>query len=557
MTETNALATLSDIRGQWPLLQIGTESRYFSSFDRAGGNDDGFRGTYSALYVDEKGEHVIFDAEGPGCLRTLWFTSESGGYDRLSAGLIRFYFDGEESPRIRVEANALFSGTTPPFVKPLVADNRTSTGGFVSWVPLPYKESLRVTTENRAFFYIAQYDAFPVRAAIPSWTPALDMSPADAVFRAAGLSTLRCEAVPLRYSRDGAGVIDCLRFEPSGTPDKAELQGARIRIWWDGNDEAAVDCPLGHFFGTGLGEVEVKALGFAMHGGVYENHFPMPFWKSFRIEVEGMDGVLSLHVGSARYDRGSAGHFYAAHRTEHPTELGRDFTMLDAPGAGKLVGTVLVVEPATPEDKQWWEGDLRSYTNGKRTPALHGTGHEDDHLGGWSNEFLDTPFSLPMHGEPAVEMLDRNGQYNGNCSLYRLWPGVQFLDGIRHSVEHGTENVKNYNYSGTAFRYAFDGLRLILTDRLDPCDEASRQAHGVKVQNESDVAELTSSFEGCGYLEMVTMPHRSHLNRMAFRATLDPSNRGLFLRRVFDQFHGRQRAAVSCRRRIRRLLVHG
>jgi hypothetical protein len=67
----------------------------------------------------------------------------------------------------------------------------------------------------------------------------------------------------------------------------------------------------------------------------------------------------------------------------------------------------------------------------------------------------------------------------------------------------------------------------------------------VKVQNESDVAELSSSFEGCGYLDKVAMTHRSHLNKMSFTVALNSANRGVFLRKVYDQFHGRQRARVS------------
>src|SRR5262245_13098354 len=44
--------TGADPLADWPLLPIGVESRQFSSFDRAGGNDDGFSGRYSALYAE-------------------------------------------------------------------------------------------------------------------------------------------------------------------------------------------------------------------------------------------------------------------------------------------------------------------------------------------------------------------------------------------------------------------------------------------------------------------------------------------------------------------------
>jgi hypothetical protein len=44
-----------------PLLLQGTQVRQVSSYDRSGGNDDGFAGTYSCLYVDENDEYVLFD----------------------------------------------------------------------------------------------------------------------------------------------------------------------------------------------------------------------------------------------------------------------------------------------------------------------------------------------------------------------------------------------------------------------------------------------------------------------------------------------------------------
>ena len=84
---------------------------YVSSYDRTGGNDDGFRGTHSALSVDARGEHVIFDARGPGCVYTLWFTSRVDGWSGLDWGRLRFYFDDEAEARVEIEANDLFAGT--------------------------------------------------------------------------------------------------------------------------------------------------------------------------------------------------------------------------------------------------------------------------------------------------------------------------------------------------------------------------------------------------------------------------------------------------------------
>ena len=79
-----------------PYIYPNVQSYYVSSYDRSGGNDDGFRGTYSQLYIDDSGEHVIFDEKGPGCVYNFWFT---GSGRNLHWGTIRFYFDGEKKPR--------------------------------------------------------------------------------------------------------------------------------------------------------------------------------------------------------------------------------------------------------------------------------------------------------------------------------------------------------------------------------------------------------------------------------------------------------------------------
>lgn len=531
MLNQPAVTRFTNIYENWPLFLPGIECRYFSSFDRTGRNDDGFRGTYSSLYTDQNGEHVIFDAEGPGCLYTLWFTSETSGHGKLNLGKVRFYFDGESKPSIDIEANDLFSGTRAPFLKSIVFDNKVSTGGFVSFLPLPYHSSLKITTENRAFFYIAQYDTFPPGTNVKSGVPNVSKFPepeSKGLFR-----------IPLNWSLAGSGTIERIVYKPS----KSDLPAARIRIWWDEAEQPQIDCPVSMFFGSGLGDARIEALAFAMEAGVWENRIPMPFWRHARIELQG-SGELAVQLSKTVLPPGSSGHLCASYVEQRPTTPGEDFPFLEAAGAGKLVATVLTIRPPSPTSKQWWEGDLRCYLNGSNSPAMHGTGHEDDHFGGWSNEFFDAPFTLPMHGEPKVEMLDRSGQYNGNVTLYRVWAGVGFVNGIRHSIEHGSENSVQANYSATTFWYRYPQVSAKQTDYLDVCDEQSRKAHNLKVQNESEAVELKSAYEGREYRKEVSRKVRSHLNAMSFEVDITPNSIGVLLRKQYDQFHGRQRARV-------------
>jgi hypothetical protein len=480
---------------QWARIVPGVEARAITSYDRGGGNDDGFGGTYSELYASGD-EHVIFDAAGPGVLRTLWFTSAVDGNGPLSLGTVKFYFDDEAKPRYAIDADALYSGATAPFVAPLVAGNQVTSGGFASWVPLVYRGRLKITTAIRPGFYQAFYDTLP-----PDWDvtsgPAGDAELATRFTRVAeanAFSTLALADVPLDHAIAGAGAIDVLRFEPTaGTATRAELQAARIRIFFDGATEPQVDVPLGMFFGCGLGETKVRAVPWTMDVGRYESRLPMPYWEGAHIVVSGLAGKLSIHVAPAREPRADYGTLYAIYSEQKPTTAAGDFPYATLTGAGKLVGTVLTVEPTAPDDKQWWEGDLRSFVDDAMTPNVHGTGHEDDHLGGWSNEFLERPFSLPMQGNPKTVILDDPpaGQTNADASMYRLYAGIPFLRGLKHSTEHGPSNQRQAGYSAATFVYRQPRERLVMTS-----DVAFAESVRLDVRPENIGVKLRFAFDG-------------------------------------------------------------
>jgi hypothetical protein len=538
------LATLSPIVADWPRVRVGVESREFSSFDRAGGNDDGFAGTYSALYVDAKGEQVIFDALGPGRLDTLWFTSSVSGTAPLGIGLVRFYLDDATTPAAAADADQLFAGGVAGFPSSLVFDNHESTGGFVSYVPVPFAHRLRITTERRASFYSAQYETFPPDESVTSWNPG---APVDA--RALGLAPDTDgddgEELPLDTERAGPGLVTRLTFLPAGPVSADALRAARVRIWWEDEVEPGVDCPVDAFFGSALGEASVASLAFGMAPGRWVSHLPMPFWRRARFQLTGVAGRLFLRIAPNPYDQAGAAHLRIQWREEQPTTPGTDFEYLTYAGAGRLVATVVAVEPPDPAvDKQWWEGDLRSYADGRRTPGIQGTGYEDDHFGGWSNEFFSTPFSLPLNGEPLARILDHNGQFNGDVTMYRVWRGIPFLGEVRHSAEHGTENVRQVNEFAATFFYGEPRPWLADSDELDVCDDASRASHGLTITGETRLPALASAFEGRAYRTTVTMCHHAHTGAATFTLAVSPDNQGVLLRRAYDQARGRQRAVV-------------
>jgi hypothetical protein len=562
---------------RYPVLSGAAQAHYLSSYDRTGGNDDGFRGTYSALYVDERGEHVIFDQAGPGIVYTMWFTSREHGWADLGWGRIRFYFDGETEPRLDADVDELFAGERPPFVAPFVSGPFESTGGHVSYVPLPFATRLKITTERRAGFYNVHYHRLDGSRPVSSWTGREYLSAAAAAWRQAGSpplprassvrrSGLAQPPVPLQPDGDmvptevelvdwaGAGAVTALRVNPLFPLTAYQLRHLRLRIFWDGQREPAVDAPLGPFFGSGLGEAAVRALPLGMsESGAYYCYWPMPFWSRVRVTLvnENPDPVPQIRyeveiapADSLAYDPERTGYFHATERRSWPTPPGGDHELLATEGRGRYLGQVMTVEPIRSEVKRWWEGDLRIWIDGRRHPALQGTGHEDEYLGGWSNEWLMNPYSLPLHGEPrTANLVPVDFQWNAATTVYRFFVGgLPYESGLRAATEHGARNEVGAMYSSVAFYYqqARPGLRL---DALDVGDAADEARHEYRAEPAGAPLELTSRFEASGALAPLADRGRDVERGSRFVMRVPQGASRLRLRRLFDQSR-RQAAEV-------------
>lgn len=166
---------------QLPQLQPGRFAGQFSSHDRSGGNNDcsdekANRPGY--LYRDSHGHRVLAEAKGEGALTRLWFT----GIDRV--GNIRIYIDDDTTPTYDLPVRELFSGTHPPFIRPWVYDDSLSSGGFVSYVRIPFKRSFKLTTTGEPSYYHVGYETV-----VPGVTPVSGTTTATAAATTAATST--------------------------------------------------------------------------------------------------------------------------------------------------------------------------------------------------------------------------------------------------------------------------------------------------------------------------------------------------------------------------------
>ncbi len=170
-----------------------------SSYDRSGGNDDGFSGKYS--FVAREGDAlVIADLEGPGVIYRIWTPTPT-------EDMVEFLFDGESEPRIRLKFRDLFTGNTEPFAAPLVG---YGAGGFYCYVPLTFRASCKVLVRAKQVqFYQINYARYPDDTPISTWQaePAAEwrqhQHQAATLFAACG-SDLSTHVVPAGSLHDAA-----------------------------------------------------------------------------------------------------------------------------------------------------------------------------------------------------------------------------------------------------------------------------------------------------------------------------------------------------------------
>ena len=463
MEELHRLDVLPQMRRS---VQVGS----VSSYDRSGGNDDGFSGKYSFVAKEDDGL-VIADLKGPGIIYRVWTPTPSDD-------VMEFYFDGEARPRIAVKFRELFLGQHRPFVAPLVG---YGAGGFYSYVPLAYRKSCRIKVRGeRVQFYQINFARYPEDAPILSWSTDVndvdrqDEEKAAALFASAGADlskqvvsqgastetyqedlTLESGKSVTLFESDQGGRIAGLRISPASAL-AGKARGLLLKMYWDGAEEPAVLCPAGDFFGYGWGKPAMTSLFVGTKDDTAYCYYPMPFERSARIELvsERQAGpAINLKAevvvaGIPRTER--EGRFYAIWRRENPTTKGTPFAFLETEGMGHVVGCILQSQGMVSGNTYFFEGDDQTTIDGQL--VIHGTGSEDFFNGGW----YDVPgrwekqLSFPLSGCLGYQ------KHLGRTGGYRLMIGdaYAFKSSILQTIEHApTENDLETDYCSVSYAY--------------------------------------------------------------------------------------------------------
>jgi len=271
----------------------------------------------------------------------------------------------------------------------------------------------------------------------------------------------------------------------------------------------------------------------------------MPYWQGAEVVLENRgqkEASVNYEVDVLEEPYpADAGYFTAIYRQEDPTTLGRDYLFAGIDGAGHYIGVSYTMTGAI--TGSYMEGDERFHVDGARSPSLYGTGTEDYFNGGWYFQ-VTGPFDNPLHGSPY--RLKRVGD-RSRTGCYRMHVGdlVPFSQGAHLGIEHDANNGDTEDtHSSVAYFYRRPEPWSVLTDELDLGEAVSREEHGYEAVDGEDTGEVASFFEGDDdNVSVVDQGYRVE-TRSEFSLEIHPQNRGVLLRRQFDQFQGRQRADI-------------
>ena len=586
---------------RWPYQRIGARAYMRSTYDRRGGNEGADASHF--LYQQADDFNVSLDVEGPG---VLYFAR----YNHWHGSPWHYEVDGVDH-LVRETSTANPKKPLPGsvflpenlFPNPLTWTWSVTKGADLMWVPIPFERSFRMaysrTHYGTGYYIYHQY----VRGAklsrpIRSWdgrTPpdddvlkliaraGTDIAPRPGtpegdklkVHEESGTVALRGKE-PQTLVRLTQAPAMLRALELSAPRDAALAFGrARLRVTWDDRKEPSINAPVALFYGTGAlynrdgREFLVKGFPMVVRYAADRVHlacyFPMPFFRSARIELAGADDTTIPDVRwSVRHvpytdPANHVAYFHATYRDHPRPEAGKDLVLLDTTQteggrdwSGHLVGTSFIFSHRA--DLGTLEGDPRFFFDDSQTPQAQGTGTEEWGGGGdyWGGRNMTLPFAgHPVGAKSAKEAKDDQDKIE---SAYRflLADLMPFGKNARIGLEHGGTNQSTEHYETVTYWYGVPSPTLEKTDEFQVGNPESEKAHHYHSPDASAPYEITSRYEwGVDRLgtKEVYPAHsdrgRSTKGTSEFTLKLEPKNLGVLLRRKLDYAFPDQRAEVS------------
>ena len=418
---------------------------------------------------DARTEWVMMDSDGPGAVVRFWV----GG--PVPKGLLRFYLDGADRPALVGKVGELFTGKG--IVAPPLSAERAR--GWNLFLPIPYARHCKITHDGPNFhrtrngadriWYNINYRTYAAGTKVQTWTrerfdaagPALKR--VGKVLLASVGEPPQCERRPLDLAPGKAAEATLtgpravvrlgVRLKADDLP--AALRSVVLSVEFD--SEQTVWCPVGDFFGSGVGANAFRGWWRAVdRDGTMQCAWTMPFRKSCTIRFHNVGkqpvtGTWFLDTRPWKWDDRSM-YFHANWRQQFPvdTSARHDWRYLTVTGQGVLMGDTLAV--MNPVSAWWGEGDEKIFVDGETFPSHFGTGTEDYYGYAWGcPKFFEAPF----HAQPRADGPGNAGHTTVTRS--RCLDALPFAKGLRFDMEVWHWAKVQMAYAAATYWYARPG----------------------------------------------------------------------------------------------------
>ncbi|MFO7637330.1 MAG: glycoside hydrolase family 172 protein [Clostridia bacterium] len=264
--------------------------------------------------------------------------------------------------------------------------------------------------------------------------------------------------------------------------DPLTLRNVLIRMYWDGEKEPSVECPVGDFFGLGHGRAYTyQCAAFStscnepIEGDINSRvamncWLPMPFHQNARIEItneQDISIIAYFYIDYREYRELPEGslHLHASWKRENPCTAVKgdgknlsdkeNYVILEAEGKGHYIGTNMSIDN---QDGGWWgEGDDMIFIDREEKdpwpPDLHGTGSEDYLCHAWGMQKVSHLYDGQSWCEVSGEGNEHHNRGKVCVYRYHIADPVPFTKKIRVSIEHGHANDRGDDIASVAYWY--------------------------------------------------------------------------------------------------------
>lgn len=562
-----------------PYIDLSATIGYEGSISKFGGNED----WDWSIYQDEKGEYVLFETYGAGCIYN--FTQHR--YPTSEEPTFHFYLDDSDTPTYSIKQSEF--GKKAPFLTPVsdIYEGPSDNGRGPIWVirsfvPMEFTSYCKVTSTVELLgndkargeggwghvTYVLYDTADGLETFVPQENSILNMisslsknltfdpkySADNKTMQKKDITIKAGETVKLfEFSGEGSvAAIKLILKDENANPDY--FDDLRIRLYWDDQLSAAVDAPVGTFFGNEYWHTKcdntLLLVGTEIFPMTYfkgYNYFPMPFWKSMRMEIYSVAdsdiavSEVELQITPSdvcKYDKNTTGYFVSSPYYEKKDNVyGKNSIIAQLTGTGHMVYGVLSGYGIS----SGCEGDVRVFFDGREAPEMESDGSESWASYGWG--FVTPPECNPFSG------------YNGLPNSNSYWSEVRltlgdsyfFKNSIRFELEHGGANEGMGSHSGQIFCYMLPEETSLsaVTDRIDLSDTESLQEHNYKAAGDVTSTKVTSAYaNGMNNANSFSGKVFSSNKSISFDFELNANNNGVLINRTFSQQNGRQGAKV-------------